>query len=105
MPELRLPDELLEAARGAFERGAASAPRTMPLEPTAIAAVRAALERALEAGAGKGHAITLAPEELETFRACFLAGGEHAAGLQEAEWRAILAATDAAEGMRRPDIA
>jgi len=105
MPELRLPGELLEAAQSAFERGAASAPRTMPLAPAAISAVRAALERAVEGGGRGDRAIALAPEELEAFRACFLAGGEHAAGLEDTQWRAILAAIDAAEGMRRPDIA
>ncbi|MDJ0390145.1 hypothetical protein QMO56_18705 [Roseomonas sp. E05] len=105
MPELRLPGELIEPARNAFERGAASVSGTTPLEPAAIEGARAALLRAAKAGERAECGVELAPQELEAFRACFLAGGEHAAGLEDAQWRAILAAIDAAEGMRRPDIA
>ena len=105
MPELRLPGELLEAATYAFERGAVSAPETMPLAPSAIDAVRNALGRAAEGGIHREVVVVLAPQELEAFKACFFAGGEKAKALDDLQWQAILAAIDAAEGAPRPGIA
>ncbi|HWX49813.1 MAG TPA: hypothetical protein VNZ61_17340 [Roseomonas sp.] len=105
MPDLRLPGELLEAATDAFERGTASAPETMPLEPGSVGAVRAALARAAEAGTQREVVVALEPHELEAFKACFFAGGEKAKALDDARWHAILAAIDAAEGAPRPGIA
>lgn len=103
MPRLTLPPDLFAEARRVVEAGVAHRPPSLAVDDATAEAVRAALDAAEEhEGATE---VSLPAPLLEAFKGLYIAGGEAGAKLEDASWHAILAAIQAAEGMRRPGVA
>lgn len=103
MHELTLPANLFAGARATFEAGAANKPPSLAVDDATVEAVRAVLNAAREHDGTV--TVPLSAPLLEAFKGCYMAGGEAGAGGGDTNWDVILAAIQAAEGMRRPGVA